>query len=139
MSAYDYYSVRPQFDERDQEIRAERCAEWTSREGPCVGDYVIMPNGELRRFTHDWGGDIQTTWKGEAGSFYFGKGGYCSYSGSLDSAIPKALLHPLDEWKAGAVWFFHHDSARAHNGVHTTIPCRVYSYQPHGWTVERDL
>lgn len=119
--------MRPSFDDRDQAIKHERIARWNKRAGPRVGDFLQLNKDQLHRFTHDWGEDIQITdrhYPGH-GSFYFG-GGYCSYSGGLDSAIAKDRLEDTGEIREGTVWFFHHGYAQAHNGVHTTIPCRVY-------------
>ncbi|MEH2525842.1 MULTISPECIES: hypothetical protein [unclassified Bradyrhizobium] len=118
-----------QLDQRDQNILAARVTAWEGVQGPRVGDYVIMPDGEYRRFTHDWGADIQTTCKGASGSFYFGTG-YMDYSGGLDPALLKSRLVPTDEIKPGPVWFFHHNERRAHNGVYALVDCRVYRYVP---------
>ncbi len=118
---------RYQLDERDKAILAQRILEWNqSADGPRVGEYVITDKGYLR-FTHDWGESIQTTGKpGYDSSFYFGKGGYMSFSGSLDPSVPKASLELTSEKKDGSCWFFSHDSAEAHNGVHVSVPCRVW-------------
>ena len=123
--------MKPSFDALDEQIKQIRIDAWNNRSGPRVGDFVRMPDGALLRFTHDFGEEIQTTAPREPGdqSFYFGHG-YCSFSGSLDSPILKSDLFDTGATQEGPVWFFHHDSARAHNGVHTTIPCRVYHYQP---------
>lgn len=120
----------PVFDFRDGELLTEREAAWNGRNGPRVGDYVTMPDGELRRFTYDWSrmpnGGMQTTYEGEIGSFYLSKTGHADYSGSLESAIPHGRLVDTGELRPGAFWFFHHDDAKAHNGVHVRIACRVY-------------
>jgi len=121
--------MQPQFDERDAQILKQRIAMWAEIQGPRVGDFVKMKDGTLRRFTHDWGDDIQTTvgpvhpCSGDA-SFYFG-GDYMSFSGSLDHAIPKSSLREIGEQEGGA-WFFHHNEMRAHNGVSVRVPFRVY-------------
>lgn len=116
----------PTFDQQDAEILNRRISLYNRRTGPRVGDFLRMQDGAMLRFTHDWGDDIQTTIKGCGdASFYLGNG-YCSFSGSLDSAIPKTRIHATDEIKDGSVWFFHHDHAQAHNGVYTTMPFRVY-------------
>lgn len=115
----------PEFDTKDAEILAQYQASWNDREGPRVGDFVRMVDGELRRFTHEWNDGIQTTWKGQSGSFYLGNG-YASYSGGLESAIARSKLRDTGETREGAFWFFHHNHARAHNGVYFKIPCRVF-------------
>jgi len=121
--------MSPEFDERDAFILAFRKAELDKREGPRVGDFVRFPGeAELRRFTHDWGDSIQTSdLLFPHGSYYLGEG-YVSYSGSLDPSIKKAALTLTDEVREGKVWFFHHDQAKAHNGVSAMVTFRVYNY-----------
>lgn len=118
---------RYQLDERDKSILEQRVKEWSQdADGPRVGEYLMTEKGYLR-FTHDWGESIQTTVRPNYdASFYFGKGGYMSFSGSLDSAVPKTSLELTSEIKEGSCWFFSHDYATAHNGVHVSVPCRVW-------------
>lgn len=118
--------MRPRFDDRDARIVAERCAAWDQRQGPRVGDFVQMKDGSLRRFTHDWGDDIQTTLNGSNDSSFYLGSGFMDFSGGLDSAIPKGELTPLPFARKGSCWIFHHDHREAHNGVHTEVNCRVY-------------
>jgi hypothetical protein len=120
------------FDDKDEVLKQRREVLWNSRPGPRVGDFVIMPGEEEpRRFTHDWDDTIQTTTpRFGLGSFYFDRDGYADYSGALDPSIPKADLKDTGRTKDGQFWFFHHDSARAHNGVYFTVPCRVFIYEP---------
>jgi len=120
--------MRPTFDERDAEILRAREAAFNRVAGPRVGDFLKTPAGYLR-FTYEWEDAIQTTDRpsesGESGSFYLGNG-YASYSGSLDSGVPKTEIVPTSEVKSGRFWFFHHDWQQAHNGVDFTLPCRVF-------------
>lgn len=129
--SYDYSGL-PRFDDRDAEIRRERMEARALLLGPRVGDFVRMPGEDgLRRFTYDWGDDIQTTWGPNSdGSFYLCVGGGMSYSGGLDPAILKSRLIDTGEVRDGRCWFFHHAFQQAHNGVHTRVPCRVYRYEP---------
>jgi hypothetical protein len=113
------------FDARDETIRQELLTHWQAKSGMRVGDYIQMLDGSLRRFTHDWGKDIQTTMLDNHGSFYFA-GWYCSYSGGLDRSIPKTKIVATDQQRDGEVWFFHHGRSGAHRGVYCSIPCRVY-------------
>jgi hypothetical protein len=121
--------MRPEFDAVDAEILNKRELAFNKVSGPRVGDFLRTPEGFLR-FTHDWGDSIQTTVRpshpchGDE-SFYLSDG-CASFSGSLDSAIPKEQLRDTDEKQDGSFWFFHHDFAQAHNGVHFTIACRVF-------------
>lgn len=113
-------------DETDLAILAKRLAHWNALQGPRVGDWVVMRDGSMRRFTHDWGEDIQTTDpKFGLGSFYLGDG-YMSYSGSLDSALAKHSFQDLGETKTADCWFFHHDFWGADRGVHFQVFCKVY-------------
>jgi hypothetical protein len=113
-------------DARDIEIVKSRAVSYDARKGPRVGDFVYLKGeDEPRRFTHDWGDDIQTTMQGSDGSFYLA-GNYCSYSGGLDRAIMKNNLVDTGETRMGWVWIFHHDQAEAHNGVDMEMPFRVY-------------
>lgn len=132
-----YWSIAPteqrraEFgDAHDQALLKERAAAFIRREGPCVGDWVIMAEGDLRRFTHDWGDDIQTTCKGMYGSFHLNREGYASFSGSLDPGMPKTRFEQTDELKAAPFWFFHHDSPRAHSGVNVSVLARVWRLKP---------
>jgi hypothetical protein len=119
--------TRPVFDERDAAILAANIAAWDAIEGPRVGDWCRMPDGEMRRFTHAWDDGLQTTHNriGGLGSFYFGCG-YMSYSGCLDDVVKHERIFPTDEIKPAAGWFFHHNQAGAHKGVYCNMPCRVF-------------
>jgi len=121
--------TRPTFDERDAEILREKQAERDAVAGPRVGDFVRFPGeDEPRRFSYDWGEDIQTAMP-RMGSIYL-FGACASFSGSLQPAIPKAGLRDTGEAMEGRFWFFHHGFAGAGCGVDFTIPCRVYEYAP---------
>ena len=115
-------------DEIDSAIRAERLALFDAISAPRVGDWIQMLDGSIRQFTHDWGADgLQvTSGIGGAGSFYLDSAGRQDYSGGMDPIVPLTRMVPTDEIKLGAVWFFHHGQQRAHNGVYTDVPCRVY-------------
>lgn len=124
---YERVYGRPyEIDERDRELTVARAEARNKLQGPLVGDYVITPKGYLR-FTYDWGAEIQTTVRpGYDASFYIDKSGYMSFSGSLDPSVQKDRLELTDEIKDGSCWFFSHDYTEAHNGVHVTVPCKVY-------------
>jgi len=117
---------RTDLDERDEDILFERVTRRAQVQGPRVGDFVILRNGDVRRFTFDHEHGLQVTVKDEAGSFYLHASGHLDYSGSLDPAIRKSKLRARQELREGACWFFHHNQPRAHNGVAALLPCRVY-------------
>ena len=123
------YEHNPNLDSKDRIILVQRWAKREEHQGPRVGDFVEMPDGTLRRFTYDWGEDIQTTCLnfGE-GSHYLCDNGVASYSGALDRAIPKAEIIPLEGEHPGRFWIFHHDIPAAHNGVDVVLPCRIYRH-----------
>jgi hypothetical protein len=122
----DYWEQPPHFDDKDAAMAREYLDVWNTRKGPRVGDWVKMLDGTERRFTHDWGNDIQTTCgSGDSGSFYFGKG-FMSFSGGLDRAIDKAAIVETEEARPGSAWFFHHNRSGAGRGVYFTVPCRVF-------------
>jgi hypothetical protein len=120
--------MKPQFDEKDSAILAKREALFNAHPGPRVGDYVQFPDHHVERFSHDWGDSIQTTDGLYGQSFYLDRTGYADFSGGLNPAIAKAELVDLLAPMRGSFWFFHHDQARASNGVEFSIACRVFSY-----------
>jgi len=114
-------SYTKSLDERDRQILAQRIAAREANPEPRVGDYVRFPSGRLARVSHIWDDGAQTS---EDGSWYLGDG-YTQFSGGLDPCVPR--LTRTEQTLPGAFWFFHHDHARAHNGVRVTAPCRVYT------------
>lgn len=121
--------MRPEFDERDAEIRATRLAAFEKIPGPRVGDFIEFADGVTRRISYmTWEGGPQTS---GGGSWYLGEGwtkeeAHVSFSGSLFRSVPPDTLTLTDELRDGLVWFFHHGFAQADNAVHTEIPFRVF-------------
>lgn len=139
-----------ELDTIDGEILAKRIAGFNRFKGPRVGDFVIMPDGQYRRFTHNHGKHgLQTTCGSDnadasrsgGASFYLGHFGM-DYSGGLDPCVKQENLVLTEEVRDGHAWFFHHDRARAHNGVEFTVPCRVYRFRAgdaaEAWLVEKE-
>ncbi len=121
------FEINTRLDPKDQAILASRVAYRELRAGPRVGDFCIMADGALRRFTHDWGKDIQVNSETGDGSFYLNDFGMMSYSGGMSPAVLKTKLALIEGLRAGSCWFFHHDQHRAHNGVQASLPCRIYA------------
>jgi hypothetical protein len=119
--------TRPAFDRRDAEILVDRLKAREQLTGPLVGDFVYLTAGDLRRFTHDWGDELQTTIADNIDtSFYLGADGHMSFSGSLDPSIPKARLRKRSEVREASCWFFHHGSAGAYRGVTVHVAVSVW-------------
>lgn len=112
-----------EFDDRDQKIMIVRMANRDQIDGPRLGDYVRFKDGQLERFSHDWGNSVQTS---PHGSFYLANNGYSEFSGGLNPPIPHVSLSLTKESMPGTFWFFHHSEVGAHRGVRFNIPCRVY-------------
>ncbi|ADV02159.1 MULTISPECIES: hypothetical protein [Comamonadaceae] len=111
-------------DSIDQEMLRISIEMRDTLEGPRMGDFVLFPNGELERFSYDWGNDIQTS---PGGSFFLGKAGHASLScGGLHPPVSKQSLEITSAALPGAFWFFHHGTAGAGRGVECEAPCRVY-------------
>lgn len=101
--------------ERDYGNRADR--------RPREGDFAMMPDGSLRRCCHAHEHGMQTTF---GGSFSTGKGGYVSYSGSLEPSTLWESFEDTGETRRGRFWFFSHGQAGAGRGVDVFLTCRVY-------------
>lgn len=120
----------PELDARDAGILAERVAALDAlpADAPRVGDWVRFQDGTMRRVSHIWrneDGSAESLQTSAGGSYYLGTG-YVSMSGSLYTGVPAETLTRTPETREGAVWFFHHDQHRAHNGIDALIPFRVF-------------
>jgi hypothetical protein len=114
--------------ETNLKILKERFERFEKRTGPRIGDYLILPNGCKRRFTHDWGAEIQITLWGICGSFYLSHGGGVSFSGGLDSGLSVEKMVKTEEVQMGKFWFFANNEVRAHNSIDVLMPCAVWQY-----------
>lgn len=114
-------------DAKDQEIVCKIFKQFEEHKGPRVGDFIIMKDGNIERFSHDWGDDIQTCF---GGSFWIGNSGNVEFSGGLNSAVMKNELELVpDDIQLGEFWIFHHHRVEAHNGVYFNLPCRTYKFK----------
>lgn len=124
-------ALNPELDARNLEILRKRAIAYASRNGPEVGDFARMPDGTLRRFTHDWGDGLQTTCGPPhpcAGdhSFYLSEHG-ADFSGSLDAIVTISRIHATEESTPGNFWFFRDNYVTGHNGIGVRMLCRVFS------------
>lgn len=112
----------------NQALIASRQAARQKLSGARLGDFVKTAEGKYLRLTKDYKDRIQTTKPSidGGGSFYLNSDGTCSYSGCLDYPTSKERLRPTDEARDGVFWFFSNNEARAHNGMHFRLPCRVF-------------
>lgn len=113
----------PKFDEIDQKILDVREVNWIKRKGPRVGDFIQRLDGKLERFSHNWGDGLQTC---DGGSFYLHENGCAEMSGTLKPTIFNENIQDTKTYKEGSFWFFHHDCAKAHNGVSFLMNCKIY-------------
>lgn len=95
---------------------------------PRIGDYLILPNGCKRRFTHHWGTEIQITLWGIGGSFYLSHCGSASFSGGLDAGLSVKKMVKTEEVQMGKFWFFANNEVKAHNSIEVLMPCAVWQY-----------
>lgn len=119
---YDANIMDLRYAERDRQIIESRIEQYNKQQGPRVGDFLKLPNGEYHRFSHHWGDGLQTS---KDGSFYFGNG-YVSFSGSLDPSIKLSRIVPTEETKLGRVWIFSQDSMGAGRAVYAKVAFRVF-------------
>lgn len=118
-----------QFDERDEALRQQGLVHWQMAKGARIGDYVEMPDGELKRICQLYPDRFQLADPRFGRSFYWASW-YCSHSGGCGDVFPLARLIHTGRHADGPVWFFHHHIAGAHRGVACTVPCRVYRLAP---------
>ena len=91
---------------------------------PKNGDFIIMTDGTIKRFCHDWGEEgLQTT---TGGSFYLGENGEISYSGGLDPSTPLYRIEPTGQRRKDRIWFFDHDQWGAGRGVYFDAEFNVW-------------
>jgi len=128
-----FYEYRKDSAVIDAELARQRLNALNKRNGPRVGDFVWFPDENMpRRFTYNWGdGSIQTTTKQSTdSSFHITRGGYCDFSGSLDSAIWLNQCHDTGKKRLGWVWFFSRNLSGAYRDVNVALPFRLYEYWP---------
>ncbi|MFE9327644.1 hypothetical protein ACIHDR_48215 [Nocardia sp. NPDC052278] len=116
---------RPTWDAKDYKLVHIALQARRRLTGPQVGDWIDFADRPLR-ISHMWGDYAAQTELG-SGSIYLIGSGHGSYSGSLYSSVPVSELTATEEYRPSRMWIFHHGWARAHHGVHFTIPTRVYT------------
>jgi len=95
------------------------------KDTPVEGEFLILKDGTLDRFTYAWKDGIQIG--GTRGSFYFA--GYCSYSGTLNPSVKYSDLILTDKIEWGTVWIFDQDQIEAHNSFQFKLPFRVWKFK----------
>lgn len=135
---HGYFQPAPDnkhLDERNQAIAAETIAARESlSDRPRIGDFVLMPSGQMQRCAHGWDDGMQTC---DGGSFHVSRSGNASMSGSLHGSQLWEYFQPTEETKPGRFWFFSHGMAGAGRGVDFWMPCRVYKLVPFTMTEEQ--
>jgi hypothetical protein len=130
--------TRPVFDMKDQEHLDKAIAGRKQKRHILgrllVGDVVIMPDGQHMRFSHAWQKNIQTA---TGGSFFLYGDGDAEFSGTLNPGIPKDRLVDTGGEISARFWFFHHNEAKAHNGVYFSVMVPIYRYVPEDQTLRQ--
>lgn len=119
---YGYNALKN--DEKNEQILKRNLQAYDKIDKARVGDFLLLPDGRVTRFTHDWGDHIQTG--GSPGNAYYFGEGYMSYSGGLNHGIKHEFLELTNEKMKGSVWFFSCGYAGASCGVYYTVLFRVY-------------
>src|SRR5262245_57596435 len=101
-------SARPEFDERDNQIRKVRSAAFDKIQGPRCGDFIKFRDGVTRRISHVWEFQPRTVQTSDGGSWHLGEGwtpdeAYVSFSGSLYRSVPADSVILSDEIREGRV------------------------------------
>lgn len=115
-------------DEIDLEAIDAAYVKRMSCKTPLVGDYIIYEGDYWRITMSNLDGWQIATGPGNVGSFHLNRSGMASYSGGLQPTLEKERIEPTDQFRDGGFWTFHHQSARAHNGVNFTLKVRVFEY-----------
>ena len=102
-------------------------------EGPRIGDFIFLKNGNTERFSHDWGDSLQTS---SSGSFCLSSDGRVSFSGGLNPSINKGKIretsvnhyndHTGFSGMTGKFWVYYNGRLCANCAVHVNLDCRVY-------------
>lgn len=106
-------------------ILAKHLTKFNEIEGPRVGDYVKLKDGNYKRFCSQWIDGFQVTPTETSGSFNIDSGA-CCYSGTLEPSVKKEKIKFTWTYKLGRVWFFKDGIPAAHQGIDAEIPLRVY-------------
>lgn len=123
-------------DEQDTQILARRQAQLDARTEAKAGDIIRFPDGTIKRMAHVWTDEngkaesIQPSSHDGDSCCYLGEGGYQSYSGGLLPGIDARKFTRTTETMEGSAWFFHHDYARAHNGIDVKVTLPVWDCEP---------
>ena len=96
------------------------------REKPSKGDWVLLPNGEMKRITIISETGFFQLNNPEAGRFHIFKSGYCDFSGSCGDLYKDKKLILTDQYKEGYCWIFSKDIPGPHRGVWRKLRFKVW-------------
>ncbi len=109
---------------KNLEIIRQRIKTRATRKEILNGDIIRYKDGHEERVTYIWDDSVQAG--GGSGSYYMGKSGYGSYSGSLNAGLPLNKLHLTDETKSAQFWFFSEDWSGGGRGIYFYCPVKVW-------------
>jgi hypothetical protein len=132
---------QPELDDVDRRIAGERTAAYNARKRPRAGDWCIMLDGTVRRFSGDGGTSLDG---GDNGSYHLSEKGTVRYSGGNDcfadmppfkhlrqgNTIRTPEFELQQETRPGVFWFGHHGVVSYGSKIDFTIDCRVYKVLP---------
>jgi|WetSurMetagenome_2_1015567.scaffolds.fasta_scaffold542933_2 hypothetical protein len=104
-----------------------REANYNRISSPRVGDYIVMKDKSLQRFSHEWEDGLQTT-DGRFGcSFHMFSNGGVSFSGGLNPTVKFENIQLLSgDLHFGLFWMFDHDISGAGREINFSIAVRTY-------------
>ena len=112
-------------------LLAERIKRREAMLGPRDGDFVRMPDGDLRRIAVSYWKEVHLAWrfKGDGpdpeGSYFLRHDGKLRQSGGRQERIRESMLTDTGEIVQGECWWC--DDSGDGSAIDTTIPCRVYA------------
>lgn len=110
--------------EKDLKLFEERQEAIYKRTQISMGDYLIKKDGSISRITVIID-DLVQDGGHENGSFYIGKNGFCSYSGTCGNIINLKNYVLTNEYREGLCWIFSNDWTGPHRGVSNRLKFKV--------------
>lgn len=95
------------------------------KEGPCLGDYLILPDGRIERFTNIYPDRVQAY---ENSAYYLGEDGSIDHSGTCGEVWDRSYVFKTRRKKVGQCRVWDRGRVGASLAVPVSIPFDVYVY-----------